>query len=67
MYIKNRLYSRLVLIAFTCLFLYNSNPFVDTGYAEQYTIIPGVIHVHTTISNGEKTPEEIIKDAREKV
>ncbi|ODS34148.1 MAG: PHP domain protein [Candidatus Scalindua rubra] len=65
MYKKNHLYSRIVLIVFACLFLCNKNSFVDTCYAEKHTLIPGVIHVHTTISNGEKTPEEIVKLAKE--
>ncbi len=65
MYRKNHLYSRIVLIVFACLFLCNKNSFVGICYAEKYTLIPGVIHVHTTISNGEKTPEEVVKLAKE--
>ncbi len=62
---KKSLYSSVVLIAFTCLFLSNSNLSVNTCYAEQYKLIPSVIHIHTTIGNGENTPEEIVKIARE--
>ena len=61
---KKRLYSSVVLIVFTCLFLSNSNLSVSTCYAEQYKLIPSVIHIHTTIGNGENTPEEIVEIAR---
>lgn len=66
MYRKNYLYPSLALIAFTCLFLSNSNLFVDTCYAGKYTLIPGVIHIHTNMGNGEQPPEEIVKIAKEK-
>ena len=65
MYRKKGLYSSFVLIVFTCLFLSNSNLFVNICNAEQYKLIPSVIHIHTTIGNGENTPEEIIEIARE--
>ncbi|MCP4253199.1 MAG: PHP domain-containing protein [Candidatus Scalindua sp.] len=62
---KKSLYSSVVLIAFTCLFLSNSNLSVNTCHAEQYKLVPSVIHIHTTIGNGENTPEEIVEIARE--
>ena len=62
---KKSLYSSIVLIVFTCLFLSNSNLFVNICYAEKYKLIPSVIHIHTTMGNGEKTPEEIVEVARE--
>ncbi len=65
MYRKNYLYPRLILIAFICLFLYNSNPFVNICFAGKYTLIPSVIHIHTTIGNGKQAPEEIVKIAKE--
>ncbi len=65
MYRKKNLYSSFVLIVFTCLFLSNSNLLVNICYAEQYKLIPSVIHIHTTIGGDEKTPEEIVKIARE--
>ncbi len=34
-------------------------------YGEAYTLVPGSVHVHSTISNGEKTPEEIVSLAKE--
>lgn len=62
---KKSLYSSFVLIVFTCLFLSDSNLFVNICYAEQYKLIPSVIHIHTTMGNGENTPEEIVELARE--
>jgi hypothetical protein len=64
MYRKKGLYSSFVLIIFTCLFLSNSSLFVNTCHAEQYKLIPSVIHIHTTIGNGENTPEEIVEIAK---
>jgi hypothetical protein len=61
---KKSLYSGFVLIVFTCLLLCNSSLFVNTSYAEQYKLIPSVIHIHTTIGSGEDTPEEIVEIAR---
>ena len=61
---KKTLYSSIVIIVFTCLFLSNSSLFVNTCHAEQYKLIPSVIHIHTTIGNGENTPEEIVEIAR---
>ena len=66
MYRKNYLYPSLALITFTCLSLFNSNLFVDTCYAEKYTLIPGVIHIHTNIGTGGQPPEEIVKIEKEK-
>ena len=66
MYRKNYLSPGLVLIVFICSFLCNENLLTEKCYAEQYKLFPGVIHVHTTISNGERTPEEIVQLAREK-
>ncbi len=61
---KKNLYSGIVIIVFTCLLLSNSSLFVNTCHAEQYKLIPSVIHIHTTIGNGENTPEEIVEIAR---
>jgi hypothetical protein len=61
---KKSLYSGFVLIVFTCLLLCNSSLFVNASYAEQYKLIPSVIHIHTTIGSGEDTPEEIVEIAR---
>ena len=66
MCIKKSLYSTVVLTMFTCLFLNSSSLFVHTSYAEQYKLIPSVIHIHTTIGNGENTPEEIVELARKR-
>lgn len=66
MYRRNYLYPKLILIVFICSFLCNGNLLTEKCYAGKYTLIPGVIHVHTTISNGEKTPEEIVQLAKEK-
>jgi PHP domain len=65
MYRKNYLYPGLILIVFICLFLFNSNPFVNICFAGKYTLIPSVIHIHTTMGNGEQAPEEIVKIAKE--
>jgi hypothetical protein len=66
MYRRNYLYPGLILIVFICSFFCNENLLIEKCYAEQYKLIPGVIHVHSTISNGEKTPEEIVQLAEEK-
>ena len=66
MYRKNYLSPGLILIVFICSFLCSENLLIEKCYAEQYKLIPGVIHVHSTISNGEKTPEEIVQLAKEK-
>jgi len=66
MYRKNYLYPGLILIVSICSFFCNENLLIEKCYAEQYTLIPGVIHVHSTISNGEKTPEGIVQLAKEK-
>jgi len=65
MYRKNYLCPRLILVVFICLFLFNSKPFVNISFAGKYTLIPSVIHIHTTMGNGEQTPEEIVKIAKE--
>ncbi len=66
MHRKKDLYSNFVLIIFVSLFLINSNLFVNICYAEKYKLIPSVIHIHTTMGNGENTPEEIVETARKK-
>lgn len=66
MYRKNYLSPGLILIVFICSFFFNENLLIEKCYAGKYTLIPGVIHVHSTISNGEKTPEEIVQLAKEK-
>ncbi len=63
---KKSLYSSFVLVVFACLFSGYLSPFFNTCYAEQYKLIPGVVHIHTTIGNGENTPEEIVALARER-
>ncbi|MBT3880890.1 MAG: PHP domain-containing protein [Candidatus Scalindua sp.] len=64
MYRKKRLYSGFILIIFACLFLSNSNLLINVCFAEQYKLIPSAIHIHTSIGNGEQTPEEIVEIAR---
>jgi len=64
MHRKKSLYSSFILIVFTCLFLSNSTLFVPVCHAEKYKLIPSVIHIHTTIGNGENTPEEVVEIAR---
>ncbi len=66
MYKKNCRYLKLILFSFICIFLYNLNPFVNTCHAAKYSLIPSVIHVHTSVAgDGDKTPEEIVKLAQE--
>lgn len=53
-------------IAFMCLIFCSKSLFIEKCFADKHTLVPGIIHVHSTVSNGEQTPEEIIKRAREK-
>ncbi len=49
----------------TYLFFWSGTLFLEACYGEEYTLVPGSVHVHSTISNGEKTPEEIVTLAQE--
>ncbi|GJQ59450.1 MAG: hypothetical protein SCALA701_22510 [Candidatus Scalindua sp.] len=47
------------------MLVWSGSPFLDICYGGEYALVPGSVHLHSTISNGEKTAEEIVALARE--